>query len=155
MRKILELSVGVAIQVNKIKIKNMAQRRMFSPEIVCSDAFLDMPSSSRDLYYQLGMYADDDGFVNPRKIMRMISSSEDDLKILIAKRFVLSFPSGVLVVKHWNILDVTQRCPASRHLPLLPKIEVYVSKEDLKTIDELIIQEQGHLRILLELKAKL
>lgn len=76
---------------------------MFSPDIVCSDAFLDMPSSSRDLYYQLGMYADDDGFVNPRKIMRMTGSSEDDLKILIAKRFVLTFENGVVVIKHWLI----------------------------------------------------
>ena len=87
----------------------MAQRRMFSPAIVCSDAFLDMPSSGRDLYYQLGMYADDDGFVNPRKIMRMLGSSEDDLKILIAKRFVLPFPSGVLVIKHWKINNLVRK----------------------------------------------
>jgi hypothetical protein len=87
----------------------MAQRRMFSPDIVCSDAFLDMPASCRDLYYQLGMYADDDGFVNPRKIMRMIGSSEDDLKILIAKRFVLAFPSGVLVIKHWKINNLVRK----------------------------------------------
>lgn len=82
---------------------------MFSPDIVCSDAFLDMPSSGRDLYFQLGMYADDDGFVNPRKIMRMIGSSEDDLKILIAKRFALSFPSGVLVVKHWKVNNLVRK----------------------------------------------
>ncbi len=81
----------------------MSQRRMFSPEIVCSDAFLDMPPTSRDLYYQLCMYADDDGFISPRKIMRMIGSSEDDLKIIIAKRFVLPFESGVVVIKHWLI----------------------------------------------------
>lgn len=87
----------------------MSQRRMFSPSIVCSDAFLDMPSSGRDLYFQLGMYADDDGFVNPRKIMRMLGSSEDDLKILIAKRFVLPFPSGVLVIKHWKINNLVRK----------------------------------------------
>jgi len=82
---------------------------MFSPAIVCSDAFLDMPSTGRDLYFQLGMYADDDGFVNPRKIMRMLGSSEDDLKILIAKRFVLPFPSGVVVVKHWKINNLVRK----------------------------------------------
>lgn len=82
---------------------------MFSPDIVCSDAFLDLPSSARDLYYQLGMYADDDGFVNPRKIMRMIGSSEDDLKLLIAKRFVIPFPSGVLVIKHWKINNLVRK----------------------------------------------
>jgi len=87
----------------------MAQRRMFSPDIVCSDAFLDLPASSRDLYYQLGMYADDDGFVNPRKIMRMLGSSEDDLKLLIAKRFLLPFPSGVVVIKHWKINNLVRK----------------------------------------------
>lgn len=81
----------------------MANKRMFSIDIVSSDAFLDMPTSSRELYFQLGMYADDEGFVNPKKILRMINASEDDLKILIAKRFVLPFESGVVVIKHWLI----------------------------------------------------
>ena len=81
----------------------MAQRRMFSPDIVCSDAFLEMPVSSRDLYVQLGMKADDDGFISPRGTMRMLGASEDDLKVLIAKRFVLPFESGVVVIKHWLI----------------------------------------------------
>lgn len=81
----------------------MAQRRLFSPEIVGSDAFLDMPTSSRELYFQLGMYADDDGFVSPKRIIRMCGASDDDLKVLIAKRFVLQFESGVIVIKHWLI----------------------------------------------------
>lgn len=76
---------------------------MFSPDIVCSDAFLDMPTSARDLYFQLGMRADDDGFVNPKMVMRMLGSAEDDLKVLLAKRFVLTFDSGVVVIKHWLI----------------------------------------------------
>lgn len=81
----------------------MAQRRMFSPAIVGSDAFLDMPTSSRELYFQLGMAADDDGFVNPKRIMRMVGASEDDLKVLLTKRFCLTFESGVIVIKHWKI----------------------------------------------------
>ena len=81
----------------------MSQRRLFSPEIVASDAFLDMPISGQALYFHLGMHADDDGFVNPRKIMRMIGASEDDLNILLAKRFLLAFKSGVVVIKHWLI----------------------------------------------------
>lgn len=80
----------------------MAQRRMFSQKIVGSDAFLEMPTSTRELYFQLGMYADDDGFVNPKKIMRMIGASDDDLRMLIAKRFVLPFETGIIVVKHWR-----------------------------------------------------
>ena len=81
----------------------MAVRRMFSNKIVESDAFLDMPPTSQLLYFHLCMYADDEGFVSPRKIMRMIGSNDDDIKILIAKRFVLAFESGVVVVKHWLI----------------------------------------------------
>lgn len=81
----------------------MAQRRMFSPDIVCSDAFLDMPPSTQALYYLLGMRADDDGFVNPRGAMRMLGAGEDDLKVLLAKRFLLKFETGVVVVKHWLI----------------------------------------------------
>lgn len=81
----------------------MAQRRMFSLKIVSSDAFLDMSVSSRELYFQLGMYADDDGFINPKKIVRLVGASDDDLKILLAKRFLLPFESGVVVIKHWAI----------------------------------------------------
>lgn len=76
---------------------------MFSMDIVSSDAFLDMPTSSRELYFQLGMYADDEGFVNPKKILRMTGAGDDDLKILTAKRFILPFESGVVVIKHWLI----------------------------------------------------
>lgn len=82
----------------------MAQRRMFNMKIVDSDAFMDMPQSSQLLYFQLAMRADDDGFVgNPKKIMRMVGSSDDDYKILVVKRFILVFPSGICVIKHWLI----------------------------------------------------
>lgn len=81
----------------------MAQRRLFSPDIVESDAFLDMPVSTQALYFHLGMHADDDGFVNPKRVMRMIGAPDDDLKILLGKRFVLTFESGVIVIKHWRI----------------------------------------------------
>lgn len=81
----------------------MAQRRMFSSEIVGSDEFLDMPTSSQSLYFHLGMRADDDGFVQPKITMRLIGAMDDDLKILIAKRFLLPFSSGVVVIKHWLI----------------------------------------------------
>ena len=80
----------------------MAQKRMFTIKIVDSDAFLDMPLSTQCLYFHLNMRADDDGFVgNPKKIMRMIGASEDDFKILIAKKFILIFENNVVVIKHW------------------------------------------------------
>lgn len=77
---------------------------MFAKTIVLSDAFLDMPLSARCLYFTLGMFADDDGFVNsPKGIMRQCGASEDDMKLLLAKRFILAFDSGVIVIKHWRI----------------------------------------------------
>lgn len=82
----------------------MAERRMFAKTIVLSDAFLDMPLSARCLYFTLGMLADDDGFVNsPKSIMRQAGASMDDMNILLSKRFILAFDSGVIVIKHWRI----------------------------------------------------
>jgi hypothetical protein len=91
-------------------------RRMFSPEIVNSDAFLEMPPSTQALYFQLGMKADDDGFVNPKMVMRMIGSSEDEIKVLISKRFVLPFENGVVVIKHWRINNFIRK---DRYQPTL------------------------------------
>lgn len=88
----------------------MAERRMFAKTIVTSDAFLDMPPTARCLYFLLSMIADDDGFVNaPRSVMRQSGATEDDMKILIAKRFVLTFESGVIVIKHWKIHNLIQK----------------------------------------------
>ena len=88
----------------------MAERRMFAKTIVLSDAFLDLPMSARCLYFTLGMLADDDGFVNaPRSIMRQCGASNDDMKILLAKKFVLIFESGVIVIKHWRINNYLQK----------------------------------------------
>lgn len=82
----------------------MAERRMFTKTVIDSDAFLDMPLSSQALYFHLSMRADDDGFVNNQnKIVRMIGANPNDLDILVAKRFVLTFDSGVLVIKHWKM----------------------------------------------------
>ena len=88
----------------------MAERRMFAKTIVLSDAFLDMPLSARCLYFTLGMFADDDGFVNsPKGIMRQAGCSEDDMKVLLAKKFLLAFESGVIVIKHWRINNYLQK----------------------------------------------
>lgn len=82
----------------------MAERRMFAKTIIDSDAFLDMPISARLLYYDLSMRADDDGFNNsPKKVMRTIGATIDDLNILIARKFLIPFENGVVVIKHWLI----------------------------------------------------
>ena len=82
----------------------MANKRMFTMKIVDSDAFLDMPLSTQCLYFHLNMRADDDGFIDkPKRVMKIVGASEDDLKLLIAKKFVLTFDNGVIVIKHWRM----------------------------------------------------
>lgn len=93
----------------------MAQRRMFSRQITESDAFMDMPLSAQALYFHIAMNADDDGFVNnPKRVQRVIGANDDDLKLLIAKRFLLKFDSGVVVVKHWKMHNYI---PKDRYKP--------------------------------------
>ena len=87
-----------------------AERRMFAKTIIDSDAFLDMPLSTQALYFHLSMRADDDGFINnPKKTQRMIGCSDDDLKLLIAKNFIIPFENGVVVIKHWKIHNYIQK----------------------------------------------
>ena len=87
----------------------MAQRRMFAKTIIDSDAFLDMPLSSQVLYFHLSMRADDEGFVNnPKSIMRNVRCNEDDMRLLIMKKFIIGFESGVVVIKHWRIHNYIQ-----------------------------------------------
>lgn len=82
---------------------------MFAKSIIDSDAFLDMSLSTQALYFHLNMRADDDGFVNnPKKIQRMINASDDDMRLLIAKNFIIPFDSGVVVIKHWKIHNYIQ-----------------------------------------------
>lgn len=88
----------------------MAQRRMFSKQITDTDAFLDMPATAQNLYFHLNMHADDDGFLgNAKTIRRMIGASEDDLKVLVAKQFILIFPDGVAVIRDWHIHNYIQK----------------------------------------------
>lgn len=108
----------------------MAERRMFAKTIIDSDAFLDMPLSSQALYFHLNMRADDDGFINnPKRIMRLIGCSDDDLKILIMKSFVINFETGVIVIKHWKINNYLR---SDRHKPTLYQDEksMLVEKEN-------------------------
>lgn len=81
----------------------MARKRMFSPEVVHQDNFLDMPPETQNLYWHLGMCADDQGFVSPKRVINMIRAQDDSLKILIAKGFVIPFETGVVVITHWKV----------------------------------------------------
>ena len=87
----------------------MAQRRMFSKKITDTDHFLEMPLSAQALYFHLNMGADDEGFIDrARTIQRTIRASDDDMKILIAKGFLIPFESGVVVIRHWRIHNYIQ-----------------------------------------------
>lgn len=82
----------------------MANKRMFSLDVVETDLFLDLPVSTQALYFHLGMYGDDDGFVgSPKRTLRTVGCNEDDLKLLIAKGFIIPFDSGVVVIRDWKI----------------------------------------------------
>lgn len=109
----------------------MAKKRMFSLGVLDTDAFLDMPLSAQALYFHLSLRADDDGFVgSPKRITQNVGASLDDLRILIAKRFVLTFEDGVIVIKHWRMHNTIKRdrYTATNYL------------EDLKMLD---IKENG------------
>lgn len=107
----------------------MAQRRMFSKTITESDAFLDMPLSAQALYFHLGMQADDDGFVSPSRIMRMIGSNIDEIKLLIAKELVIPFENGVTVITHWKVNNYLQ---SDRYKPTIYRKEL----ENLECIQD-------------------
>lgn len=82
----------------------MAEKRMFSNKLIDTDLFLELPISSQNLYFHLGMRADDDGFVDkPKTIMKVVGAKEDDLKILIMKRFIIPFDNGLIVIRHWRL----------------------------------------------------
>jgi hypothetical protein len=101
---------------------NMATKRMISVQLVDSDAFLNMPASTQNLYFHLNMRADDDGFVDsPRKIMKIVGASEDDMKLLLAKRYLLTFDSGIIVIKHWKLHNTIQK---DRYKPTLYQEEM-------------------------------
>lgn len=80
----------------------MAQKRMFDKRITDSDRFADLPNSSKALYFMAGMSADDRGFFQPRRLQKMCGFTDDDFKVLIAKRYFITFESGVMVITDWN-----------------------------------------------------
>lgn len=106
----------------------MARKRMFDIEIVDTDLFLEMPQSTQNLYFHLGMRADDDGFIsNPKKIIRTIGANEDDLKLLITKKFIIPFETGVIVIRHWKINNYLR---ADRYTETIYKDEKRLLTED-------------------------
>lgn len=120
----------------------MAQRRMFSRKITETDHFLEMPLSSQALYFHLNMGADDEGFIDKAKtIQRTIGASDDDMKLLIAKGFLIPFESGVVVIRHWRIHNYIQadRFQATIHQNEKEQLEFDKSKiASIKPLDQCI-----------------
>ena len=110
---VLNLTTGV---MNTVKYRDqkekerMANRRMFSLDVVDTDDFIDLPTSAQALYFHLGMRADDDGFVSsPKKITKMVACSAADLKVLVDARYLIPFESGVVVIKDWKVNNYIQK----------------------------------------------
>lgn len=117
----------------------MARKRMFDLEVVDTDLFLEMPQSTQNLYFHLGMRADDDGFVsNPKKIIRIIGANEDDLKILFTKQFIIPFESGVVVIRHWKLNNYLRK---DRHTETIYKEEKRKLIEDENGVYDLIVAD--------------
>lgn len=120
----------------------MAERRMFAKTIIDSDAFLDMPLSTQALYFHLSMRADDDGFINnAKKIQRMLGCADDDLKILLAKNFVIPFETGVCVIKHWKVHNYIQKDRYKETVYLEEKQKLSLKNNDVYTMDTKCIQD--------------
>lgn len=120
----------------------MANRRMFSLDIVDTDKFLDMPATTQALYFHLGMRADDDGFVAaPKRIAKVIGCNDDDLKLLIAKAYLIPFDNGVVVISDWNVNNWIRpdRKHDTRFLQEMRLLELYndtyILSKELQPID--------------------
>lgn len=127
----------------------MSVKRMFDRTIIDMDKFIDLPMSSKALYFLLGMEADDEGFVSPKKILRVHGGSEDDIKILIAKQMVIPFESGVVVITDWydnNWLDARRTKPTQyqkeKKLLYLTRNKKYVLSNSEASIEEKSIEEK-------------
>ena len=127
----------------------MAERRMMAKSIIKSDQFLDMPATTQNLYFHMLLDADDDGFVNaPKSIMRIVGAKEDDMKLLIAKQFVIGFGSGVIVIKHWKIHNYVQSDrykpsiqPERKLLDITANKEYQLNTDHVSTMDTECIQD--------------
>ena len=122
---------------------------MMAKSIIKSDQFLDMPATTQNLYFHMLLDADDDGFVNaPKSIMRIVGAKDDDMKLLVAKQFVISFGSGVIVIKHWKIHNYIQSDrykpsiqPERKLLEITANKEYQLNASPVSTMDTECIQD--------------
>ena len=126
----------------------MAQKRMFNNLVIGNDDFLEMPDSAQNLYFHLSMQADDDGFVdNWKSIMRMTGKKEDDLKILIAKSFVIPFDTGVIVIKHWRLNNYIQKDRYKETIHIFEKAQLLTDENNVYNLDTNCIHSIDTIRL--------
>ena len=114
----------------------MAKKRAFSIDVVGTDKFCEMPASAQNLYFHLGMYGDDDGFVSsPKRIMRSVGASEDDLKLLVLKNFVIPFQSGVIVIVDWLIHNTLKNDRYKETVYLSEKAQLQIAPNKQYTLE--------------------
>lgn len=87
----------------------MAERRMLAKSIIDTDQFMNMSLSARMLYVDLAIRADDDGFISPKKVMRMTEATEEDLKELVVNDYLFQFSTGIVVIIDWVIHNTIRR----------------------------------------------
>lgn len=114
----------------------MAEKRMFSKQIVDSDAFLEMPLSTQALYFHLSMRADDDGFLNnANKIMKIVGANQNDYDLLVAKRFILQFEDGICVIKHWRMNNYLRNDRYKETVYIEQKQRLAIKENNAYTLD--------------------
>jgi len=118
----------------------MANRRMFSKDIISSDSFLSMSATAQNLYFHLGMEADDDGFVPFTKVSKMLGTSHDDMAQLLGRGFLLQFPYGVFVIRDWLINNQIRK---DRYTPTIYQKEL--SKLRTNTSNQYYIENNNSL----------
>lgn len=81
----------------------MARKRMFDSEIINRDDFLELSLEAKAIYFLLGIFADDEGFISPKKILKLYGGNDSMLYELIKSEFIIQFESGVVLITDWNI----------------------------------------------------
>lgn len=114
----------------------MANRRMVNIHLIDSDSFLDMPLSAQALYFHMLMRADDDGFINsPMRLIRTIGCNNDDYKLLIAKGLILTFETGVIVIKHWRLHNYLRKDRYHESVCQEEKEQLYLEDDGVYTFE--------------------
>lgn len=120
----------------------MAQKRMFSLQVVDTDKFLDMSASAQALYFHLGMHGDDDGFVpSPKKIARAVGCNDDDLRLLASKGYIIPFESGVIVITDWNRNNTLKNDRYHETAYLKEKSQLHMDKSGRYVLGSIVVPE--------------